>query len=102
MKYNKLIRDKIPEIIKEDDEEPITHIANDDEYAQKLKEKLEEEAKEFIEDDDIEELADILEVIYAICEFRGVDFQRVEKIRQNKKEERGGFSNKIILEEIKK
>lgn len=102
MDYNKLIRDKIPEIIKEDGEEPVTHIADNQEYRRKLKEKLQEEAEEFIEDNNTEELADILEVIYAICEFEDVSFEEIENIRQNKKSERGGFSEKIILEEIKK
>lgn len=99
MQYNKLVRDKIPQIIKDKGENPIVHIASDEEYQQKLNEKLREEVDEFLKDDNKEELADILEVIYAICEFRGIGKSEIENIRQEKFEKRGGFKDKIILEE---
>ena len=101
MKYNKLVRDKIPEIIKNKGATPITHIANDEEYWQKLKEKLQEEVNEFIEDSNEEELADILEVIHAICDFKNFDKEKLELLRKKKAEERGGFRERIILDEIK-
>ena len=99
MKYNKLVRDKIPEIIKNKGAVPITHIADDEEYWQKLKEKLQEEVDEFLKDGNEEELADILEVIYAICDFKNFDKEKLELFRKKKAEERGGFKNKIILDE---
>ena len=101
MKYNKLVRDKIPEIIKNKRKIPITHIANDKEYWQKLKEKLQEEVDEFLKDGNDEELADILEVIYAICDCKKINKKELELLRKKKVEERGGFKDKIILDEIK-
>jgi len=101
MKYNKLVRDKIPEIIKNKGAVPITHIADDNEYWQKLKEKLQEEVDEFLKDGTEEELADILEVIYAICDFKKIDKEKLELLRIKKAEERGGFKDKIILDETK-
>lgn len=101
MKYNKLVRDKIPEIIKADGQNPITHVANKKEYKQKLLEKLQEEVEEFLKDQNPEELADILEVIDAICEFENISFGELQKIKQQKVVDRGGFKKRIILEEIK-
>jgi len=79
MKYNKLVRDKIPEIIKDNGNIPITHIASNEEYKEKLKTKLKEEVNEFLEESNKEELADILEVIYAICDFYEIDKEELEK-----------------------
>lgn len=101
MKYNKLVRDKIPEIIKRKGAVPITHRASDEEYRQKLKAKLQEEVDEFLEDSNEKELADILEVIYALCDLYGVDRNNLEQLRKEKAEKRGGFKDKIILDEIK-
>jgi predicted house-cleaning noncanonical NTP pyrophosphatase (MazG superfamily) len=101
MKYNKLVRDKIPEIIKKKNAVPITHIASHDEYWQKLKEKLQEEVDEFKKDENDEEIADILEVIHAICDFKKIDKNNLELLRKKKAEERGGFKDKIILDETK-
>ncbi len=99
--YNKLVRDKIPEIIKKDGFVPITHFALDEEYLQKLKEKLKEETQEFIENNSEEELADLLEIIYALCYFKRIKNSSLEKSRKNKAKERGAFKKRIILEEIK-
>lgn len=101
MKYNKLVRDKIPEIIKKKGVIPVTHIASDNEYWRKLKEKLQEEVDEFIKDSNEEELADILEVVYAICDYKKIDKKELELLRKKKAEERGGFKDQIILDETK-
>lgn len=101
MKYNKLIRDKIPGIIKANNQTAKTHVADDKEYYQKLKQKLAEEVKEFLRDDNPEEIADVLEVIYAICDFKQITKQKLEQIRKTKLKKRGGFRKKIILEEVK-
>lgn len=99
MKYDKLIRDKIHQILKEKGIPFITHIATEIEYEQKLKAKLQEEVDEFLEDINKEELADILEVIYALCDFYKFDKDELEKIRKEKAEKRGAFKDKIILDE---
>lgn len=99
MKYNKLVRDKIPEIIKSNGEVPITHVALDEEYNQKLKDKLQEEVDEFLKDSNEEELVDILEVIYAFCDLYKINKKELEQLREDKVKKRGGFKNKIILDE---
>ncbi len=101
MKYNKLVRDKIPEIIKKAGKEPITHIANEEEYWRKLKEKLQEEVGEFLKESNEEELSDILEVINAICDFKNINKEGLESVRKGKAEKRGKFEEKIILDEVK-
>jgi predicted house-cleaning noncanonical NTP pyrophosphatase (MazG superfamily) len=102
MKHDKLVRDKIPQIIKDRGATPITYVAGDEEYWERLKAKLQEEVDEVLEDTNVnEELADVLEVIHAILAFKGVTFEELEQIRLKKNEERGGFKNKIILEETR-
>ena len=99
MKYNKLVRDKIPEYIKSRSGVPVTHSADDAEYWQKLKEKLVEEIEEFSKDESIEELADILEVLDAIAEYKKFNKKDVERIKEKKSKERGRFEKRIILNE---
>ncbi len=99
MKYNKLVRDKIPEIIIGKGGTPITHIADDKEYWEKLKEKLQEEVGEFIESETIEELADIQEVLEAIMDYKNFSRDELQDAKDEKAEERGAFKEKIILEE---
>ena len=99
MKYNKLVRDKIPQYIISKGGKPISHVADDAEYWQKLKEKLSEEVAEFYKDENMEELADLMEVIDAIMDFKQFDHEEIKKIKEKKAEERGRFKEKIILEE---
>jgi predicted house-cleaning noncanonical NTP pyrophosphatase (MazG superfamily) len=101
MRYKKLVRDKIPEIIEKEGRKPIFHIANKKEYWNALKLKLREEAEEFFEKPNMEELADILEVIYAICDFKKISKKELEKLRKKKEKERGGFKKRIVLDEVK-
>ena len=100
MKYNKLVRDKIPDIIKKDNHNPIIHIASDKEYWEKLKEKLKEETDEFIKENTEGEFADILEVMHAISDFKHFNKEKINRIRDKKAKERGRFKDKIILEKI--
>jgi predicted house-cleaning noncanonical NTP pyrophosphatase (MazG superfamily) len=101
MKYNKLVRDKIPEIIRKNKKNPVVHIADDEEYWKKLKEKLTEEVNEFVKDSNEEEIADIIEVINAICRFRKFDKNKLDYIKRQKAEKRGRFNKRIILDEVK-
>ena len=96
--YNKLIRDKIPEIITLKEGMICDYkILNDEEYLQELDKKIFEEAQEFVEDHSIEELADLMEVIYNVMEARNISMEDVEKARKLKNEEKGLFKNKIYL-----
>lgn len=94
---NKLVRDKIPEIIKSRGGKPQTHKADDKEYWQSLKTKLQEEVNEFLESEEVEELTDILEVIEAIGKFCQVDREKLDQLRRKKKQKRGGFRKRLIL-----
>lgn len=99
MHYNKLVRDKIPDVIKSKGQIPATHIAGEAEYWMKLKEKLSEEVAEFQEAESVEELADVLEVIDAMIEFRHFDKNQILQIQKKKSDDRGGFEKRIILDE---
>jgi|SRR3989344_4203612 len=99
MKYDKLVRDKIPDYIKSKGGNVIFHIANDKEYWLKLKEKLHEEVSEFLKAESIEEMADILEVIDAIINYKSFSRKELENIKNKKAKERGKFQDKIILDE---
>ena len=97
MSQGKLVRDRIPQIIQSKGLESIVYVADADEYAVRLRGKLSEEVAEFLaSDSDPEELADILEVLYALAEQVGIDRQKLEKLRAAKAEERGGFADRII------
>lgn len=97
MKFNKLVRDKIPAIIEAGGERPVTRILNEEEYLRCLEQKLDEEVGEFHEAKNLEELADILEVIYALAEARGRPKEELISVYQKKHEERGGFTDRIFL-----
>ena len=78
--YNKLVRDKIPEIINNDNRKAIIRILNNEEYFNELKQKLQEEVKEYLEDNNIEELADIVEVIYGILNAKNISTNDIASI----------------------
>lgn len=99
--YDKLIRDKIPQIIEKDGRTCETVKVNREEHYQRLKEKLMEEVTEFIQDENIEELADIYEVIAALSEFVGKGEEELMEVRNKKREERGGFREGIVLKSTK-
>lgn len=97
MAYYKLVRDRIPEILKKKGINPINHTAKDEEeFEYMLLAKLREETNEFIEAPCLEEMADIMEVIYTILKQKNMDFADVERVRRKKAKERGGFRDRII------
>lgn len=100
--YNKLVRDRIPEIIEASGRKFDTHIATKEEYTKLLEEKLQEEVKEYLEDKNLEELADVLEVVIALSENLGYTEEALIQKRQEKFEERGGFKEGIVLERVRK
>lgn len=100
MKHNKLVRDKIPEIIQNSGKIPRTRILSDELYLAELNKKLNEECAEYQADNSFEELADMLEVMYAIVEARGCTVKELENIRLEKRRMRGGFKDKIFLEYV--
>lgn len=100
MKYDKLVRDKIPQIIEAGGNSCVTEILSDEEYLRRVDEKLSEELAEYYADGSIEELADLLEALYAAARARGYTLAQLETVRREKAEKRGGFEKKILLREV--
>lgn len=104
--YNKLVRDRIPEIIKENnDGEAITRILSDEEYKKALEDKLYEEYQEVLdakENDRIEELADMLEIMISLAKLENSSLEDIIEIAKNKRNKRGGFEKRIYLEKVLK
>jgi len=98
--YNKLVRDKIPEIIEKSGKKAVAEKLEEKTYIKMLEIKLSEELDEYLASKDIEELADLMEVIYALSEAKGISVNELEKIRVKKAQERGGFFEKILLKEV--
>lgn len=100
MKYNKLVRDKIPQIIEKCGKKPIYKTLKKDFLPFFLDLKLDEEVAEYHESKSIEELADILEVVFALCIESGHSVEELHKIYMHKHNERGGFLKGIFLEGV--
>ncbi len=98
--HHKLVRDLIPQIIEASGKRCSTRILSDEAYLRALDMKLQEELNEYQADKSLEELADLLEVMMAVCEARGHDFSEVEALRRKKAEARGGFRARILLESV--
>lgn len=98
--HNKLVRDKIPEIIEKSGKTAVVRTLPEDEYLKMLNRKLSEELSEYLQDQSMEEIADLLEVIHAVVVAHNSSMEEVEKIRLSKKEKRGGFEKRIFLESV--
>jgi len=100
MAQPKLVRDKVPELIKKEKKNPITRTAKDDEYLALLKKKLEEEVREFLEVGCQEELADIIEVLNTISEYKEWPKEEIEALRKKKVKHKGNYSKRVVLERV--
>ena len=99
--YNKLVRDKIPEDIDSETGRKCKYrILNDEDYLKELNRKVLEEANEFIEENSIEELGDLMEVINAIMKLKGYKMEKVKEVMKAKEKKKGAFNNKIFLEYV--
>lgn len=98
--YNKLVRDRIPEIIESDGKTCVTETLSDARYLEMLDSKLNEELAEYQESKSLEELADLLEVLRAVIQARGWTREDLEQVRQEKAVKRGGFEKKVLLKEV--
>lgn len=98
--YNKLVRDRIPKIIESTGKTYELHVADKNEYVAKLHEKLSEESKEFLETPNVEEMADILEVIDTLIDFYDLDRELIKQYKENKNSNRGSFKEKYILDYV--
>ena len=100
-KYNKLVRDRIPEIIEAGGSTCVTEILSDEDYLKMVDAKLDEELAEYHQDQYLEELADLTEVIHAAVIARGYTLEDLERVRAEKAAKRGGFQKRILLKEVK-
>jgi len=99
--YKKAVRDKIPEIIENSGKKCVVHKLTDDDYLLELEKKLHEEITEYLSNKDLEELADVFEVLYRILELRKVSVEEMESIRSEKFLKRGGFEKNYFLLEVR-
>lgn len=99
-RYNKLVRDRIPEIIAATGQRCKTRVLDREEYLVKLEEKLREELTEYQESQSLEELADLLEVMAAVVDAKGCTWQELVAIQEQKRAKRGGFDQRILLESV--
>ncbi|MGP4081387.1 nucleoside triphosphate pyrophosphohydrolase [Pseudalkalibacillus sp. R45] len=103
--YNKLVRDRIPEMIEKSGDSYQTRILDETAYIKALEEKAFEELKEYQgaadAEDVLEELVDLIEVIHALTEARGFTVDELESVRKSKAEKRGAFSERVFLIDVK-
>lgn len=98
--YNKLVRDNIPNIIRENGGKPITRRLGDEEFRQALAAKIQEEGTELAADFGKEELADVYELVIAAAGMLGLSMRDLDQVRREKLSERGGFEDRIFLERV--
>lgn len=102
MKYGLLVRDKIPLLMRKEGRTPVTHIASDEEYWEALKVKLLDEIEEFYKSNEKEDFVDILEILEAVIVLKKYDKRKLEQLRKQKTNEKGNFSNRVVLDDFDK
>lgn len=100
--YQKLVRDKIPQIIEENGGRCRVEVLDEQAYLAKLEEKLGEELAEYLQSKELEELADLWEVMDALVTAKGHTWQELSAIREEKRQKRGGFQDRLLLTEVTK
>ena len=100
--YRKAIRDKIPDIIKKSGNSCNVKKLSDDEFLPELEKKLREEVEEYLESKSVEELVDVIEVVYRIAELKGVSRKKLETLREEKASQRGKFKENLFLVDVQK
>lgn len=100
IKFDKLIRDKIPEIIEANGSKAVIEVLDSENFQKYLNIKLAEELKEYQESGSTEELADLVEVVYALLDYKNISLEQFEAIRTSKNIERGAFKNRLLLKEV--
>ncbi len=99
--YHKLVRDRIPEIIEESGKVCVTEVLSREDYLLMVDAKLDEELAEYHRDQNLEELADLLEVLFAAAQARGYTLEELEQARAEKAAKRGGFTRRLLLKEVR-
>ncbi|RNJ27007.1 nucleoside triphosphate pyrophosphohydrolase [Halosegnis longus] len=98
--YDKLVRDDVPDLLRRDGKRVATHTADDAEYVERLNAKLDEEIAEYREDGTLEELADVLEVVYALAAAEGATRSELEELRAEKADRNGRFIDRVVVESV--
>lgn len=98
--YNKLVRDNIPDIIRQQGETPVTRTLEDGEFLACLEKKLLEEVEEFLAEENLNELGDILEVLEAIAHLQGWTDGQIRHTKEEKAQRNGAFRERVFLEKV--
>ena len=101
IQYDKLVRDKIPDVIRKAGKTAVIDTLSPDDMTDALDHKLQEEVQEYLESGSVEEMADVLEVLHGIAFHKGIPWDEVEAARVHKLDERGGFEKGIRLLEVR-
>lgn len=97
MIHEKLVRDLIPQLIEEGGDEAITQVLSEDELRSALRDKLKTCIDDYLESEDTEELADMLEIIRTLVQFHAISYDELEELREKKLEEYGSYDARLYL-----